>query len=91
LIIGLLSAPLSFVRRTNGRKSSIAQFLLLAPLNPVVVAQIATYVGKVELLDVLVKAAEGWEVWGLWTQVVVWLVWWPAWFCGSVVVASGLV
>jgi glycosylphosphatidylinositol transamidase len=91
LIIGLLSAPLSFVRRTNGRKSTIAQFLLLAPLNPVVVAQIATYVGKVELLDVLVKAAEGWEVWGLWTQVVVWLVWWPAWFCGSVVVASGLV
>lgn len=91
LMIGLLTAPLSFVRRVVNKKGNMAQFLLLAAVNPVVIVQIATYVGKVELLDVLVKAAEGWEIWGLWTQVVVWLVWWPAWFCGSVVVASGLV
>jgi glycosylphosphatidylinositol transamidase len=89
LMVGLLTAPLSFVRRTSGMGAKL-QFALLAALNPVVVVHGATYVGKVGLLDVLVKAAEGWHVWGMWTQVVVWLVWWPAWFSGSVVVALGL-
>lgn len=91
LMVGLLTAPLSFIRRSSGsRVSTKLQFALLAAINPAVVVYAATYAGKVELLHVLVKAAEGWHVWGMWTQVVVWLVWWPAWFSGSVVVASGL-
>ncbi|OAF99780.1 Glycosylphosphatidylinositol:protein transamidase, GAA1 component [Paraphaeosphaeria sporulosa] len=91
LMVGLLTAPLSFVRRSSGsRAAAKLQFALLAAINPVMVVYGATYVGKIELLDVLVKAAEGWHVWGMWTQVVVWLVWWPAWFSGSVVVALGL-
>ena len=57
--------------------------------NPVLVVQAATWFGGADLLDVLVKAAEGWHVWGLWTQVVLWLVWWPAWLAGGVVVALG--
>ncbi|KAF1977151.1 Glycosylphosphatidylinositol:protein transamidase, GAA1 component [Bimuria novae-zelandiae CBS 107.79] len=91
LMVGLLTAPLSFVRRGKGGLGSAAQFALLAAVNPVMVVQAAAYAAKVPMLDVLVKAAEGWEIWGLWTQVVMWLVWWPAWFCGSVVVASGLI
>ena len=90
LMVGLLTAPLNFVRRRKAGIASVAQFALLALMNPVMVVQAAAYVGKVPVVDVLVQAAEGWEVWGLWTQVVVWLVWWPAWFCGSVVVASGM-
>ncbi|KAJ4348300.1 Glycosyl phosphatidyl inositol protein transamidase complex subunit [Didymosphaeria variabile] len=90
LIVGLLTAPLSFVRRGKGGLVTALQFALLVAINPVMVVNSATYLSKVELLDVLVKAAEGWHIWGMWTQVVVWLVWWPAWFCGSVVVALGL-
>lgn len=89
LMVGLLTTPLSFVRRSSGVAAKL-QFVLLAAINPVMVVHGATYVGKIELLHVLVKAAEGWHIWGMWTQVVVWLVWWPAWFCGSVVVALGL-
>lgn len=91
LIVGLLTVPLSFVRRGKGGMGSAFQFALLVVINPVMVVQAATYAGNIPLLDILVKAAEGWHIWGLWTQVVVWLVWWPAWFCGSVVVASGMV
>ncbi|KAL1602854.1 Glycosyl phosphatidyl inositol protein transamidase complex subunit [Paraconiothyrium brasiliense] len=89
LIVGLFTAPLSFVRRGKGGSVTALQFALLVAINPVMVVNGATYLTNVELLDVLVKAAEGWHIWGMWTQVVVWLVWWPAWFCGSVVVALG--
>jgi glycosylphosphatidylinositol transamidase len=38
---------------------------------------------------VLREAAVGWAVYGLRTQVVVWLVWFPAWVVGSTIVAGG--
>jgi len=40
--------------------------------------------------EVLVAASFAWEVSETWTAVVVWLVWWPAWFAGAVVLACGL-
>lgn len=90
LMVGLLTTPLSFIRGGKGGLRAALQFALLVAINPVMVVQAATYASSVGLLDVLVKAAEGWHIWGMWTQVVVWLVWWPAWFCGSVIVAAGL-
>ena len=39
----------------------------------------------VDVGEMLVEAAFGWKVQGLWTQVVVWCVWWPAWVVGGVV------
>ncbi|KAI8627502.1 Gaa1-like protein [Xylariaceae sp. FL1651] len=46
--------------------------------------------GEVGLLgaleDILREAAFGWDVWGLYTPLVIWCVWWPAWLVGSVVV-----
>ena len=88
-LIGILTAPLSFVRTSGSWVLSGVMYGVLAVLNPVMVVQAATWFGGMGLVDVLLKAAEGWHVWGLWTQVVVWLVWWPAWFAGSVVVALG--
>lgn len=38
----------------------------------------------------LVAAAEAWWVTGTWTAVVVWLVWWPAWFVGQVMLGCDL-
>lgn len=80
------------------------QYAVLVALSPVVVVGVASqelmgkglangeWAGAVGTLDavrqVLVQAAFGWHVWGLWTQVVVWLVWWPAWFVGAVVVTG---
>lgn len=36
--------------------------------------------------DLLAEAAFGWRVSGLWTPMVVWCIWWPAWLSGAVVV-----
>lgn len=36
--------------------------------------------------EVLRQAAFGWRVWGMYTSVVIWGVWWPAWLVGAVVV-----
>ncbi|KAF2838475.1 Glycosylphosphatidylinositol:protein transamidase, GAA1 component [Patellaria atrata CBS 101060] len=103
LLIGLLAAPLTFIRRpspstTQSQPSSsamrvllsVAGLLLLAVLSPSGVVFAATKYWNTPLVDVLLRASFGWQVHGLWTQVVVWLVWWPAWFCGTVVMALGL-
>jgi glycosylphosphatidylinositol transamidase len=42
------------------------------------------------LKAILLEAAFGWDVWGMWTQVVVWCVWWPAWMTGAILVASSM-
>lgn len=89
-LIGVLATPLSFVRKTNRTWLTAIQLGLLVVLNPVMVAQWSAKLLGADLHDVLVLAAQGWHVWGLWTQVTVWLVWFPAWFLGSVVVSGGL-
>ncbi|KAF1987604.1 Glycosylphosphatidylinositol:protein transamidase, GAA1 component [Aulographum hederae CBS 113979] len=103
LLLGLLSAPLSFIRPISSRSSpklllSVTLLVLTAP--PVVLVVVCALVdgtwqrgwskvvGKV--VEILVRASWGWHVSGLWTQVVVWLVWWPAWWIGGVVLGCGL-
>ncbi|KAF2018334.1 Glycosylphosphatidylinositol:protein transamidase, GAA1 component [Aaosphaeria arxii CBS 175.79] len=89
-LVGILTTPLTFIRGTKNKIFAIIGSVILAILNPVVVIRAAVFFFGMDLRQVLVQAAEGWHVWGLWTQVVVWLVWWPAWFAGSVVVSGGL-
>ena len=104
-LVGLAAAPLTFVRpilppaaastsssllSTHRRALSGLLYVLISFFNPVVVFRIATHHWGTDIVEVLIKAAEGWQVWGLWTQVVVWLVWWPAWLSVSVTVALGL-
>ncbi|KAF2433851.1 Glycosylphosphatidylinositol:protein transamidase, GAA1 component [Tothia fuscella] len=139
LLIGLLSAPFSFIRplgttdtsspqqkqsssttpippkfskpmqppptsnpptsstipsKTNPRTLilHILQALLLTALSPPVVIIAASSlwnVPGVSLSQVLAMATTGWWIHGLWTGVVVWLVWWPAWFTASFLVGAG--
>jgi glycosylphosphatidylinositol transamidase len=90
-LIGVLTTPLSFVRRAKSTLWTVAQLALLAVLNPVLVAHWSTRLLGGDLQQVLVLAAQGWHIWGLWTQVVFWLVWWPAWMLAATVVAGGMV
>ncbi|KAF4305131.1 Gaa1-like GPI transamidase component [Botryosphaeria dothidea] len=93
--------PISPSSPTNRRIALAAlQYALLVLLSPVTVVGVASqelvgkglraddWVGVEAVRQVLAQAAMGWHVWGLWTQVVVWLVWWPAWFVGAVVVSG---
>ncbi|KAJ4987351.1 glycosylphosphatidylinositol transamidase, partial [Stagonosporopsis vannaccii] len=89
VLIGILASPLSFMRKTDRTWLSIVQLLLLAALNPTMVATWGSALLRADLHDVLVRAALGWAVSGLWTQVTIWLVWFPAWVVAAVVVAGG--
>ncbi|KAK7744336.1 Glycosyl phosphatidyl inositol protein transamidase complex subunit [Diatrype stigma] len=103
LLVGLLAAPLTFTPVEPSGSYSLpvkAVFALLLDVlsPPAVVAAAATAwrffggagagAGQVGVGAVLREAAFGWDVWGLYTPLIVWCVWWPAWLVGSVVVLS---
>lgn len=90
VIVGVACVPLSFVRKSASSGITAAQLLVLALLNPVLIVQMGTKLLGASLLEVLVQSAIGWHVWGMWTQVVFWLVWFPAWLVGTIVVATGM-
>ena len=101
-LIGLLSTPITFVppllpfnlnrhrhlSATTAAGLTIAASLALHLLSPSAVLYAFTCYNGSSVRDVLVKAAFGWDVWRMWTPVVVWCVWWPAWFMGQVLLAS---
>ncbi|CAO2656328.1 Nn.00g051310.m01.CDS01 [Neocucurbitaria sp. VM-36] len=89
-LIGVATAPLAFVRRTDSMGFNVIQLAGLAVLNPIMVFQLGTKLLGGDLAEVLFKAAQGWHIWGQWTQVVVWLVWLPAWGVASAVIATGV-
>ena len=97
LFVGLLSTPLSFtgysfsysvdakeVFPSPARK--YVSILVLQLLSPTVVVWAVCYMWGVDLGEMLAEAAFGWKVNGLWTQVVIWCIWWPAWMLGGVLV-----
>ncbi|KAL3480643.1 Gaa1-like protein [Aspergillus californicus] len=97
-MIGLLCTPLSFVHRISKENTPtalrypllIAGLVFLNLLSPPVVLVVGCAYFGVDVKTVLTEAAFGWDVWGMWTQVVVWCVWWPAWVVGGAVVGVSL-
>ena len=64
--------------------------VILHALSPPVVILAVCYFANVSIEQVLVEAAFGWQVWSLWTPVIIWCVWWPAWLVGAVFVSPAL-
>ncbi|KAF7180282.1 hypothetical protein CNMCM7691_009449 [Aspergillus felis] len=96
-MVGLLCAPLSFVKRINPRTKAALRYpiailgsLALNALSPPAVLIGACWYSGVSVEMVLTQAAFGWNVSGMWTQLVVWCVWWPAWMVGCVLLGSSL-
>ncbi|GIK05867.1 glycosyl phosphatidyl inositol protein transamidase complex subunit [Aspergillus viridinutans] len=96
-MVGLLCAPLSFVKRISPQTKAALRYpiailglLVLNVLSPPAVLIGACWYSGVTVETVLTQAAFGWNVWGMWTQVVVWCVWWPAWVVGCVLLGSSL-
>jgi GPI-anchor transamidase subunit GAA1 len=85
-LIGLLSTPLSFAQLVRSSILKYGYFAILAVLSPGVVISGAAVISGVGVDAVLKEAAFGWDVWAMYTPLVVWCVWWPAWIVGSVVV-----
>ncbi|CRG87792.1 GPI transamidase component gaa1 [Talaromyces islandicus] len=96
-LIGLVCAPLSFTGpiTTTTIKSKPLRLALAAlalvvlnGLSPPAVLLSACWFMRLSVRQVLTQAAFGWNVWGMWTQVIVWCVWWPAWMAGTLLLGS---
>ncbi|KLU92571.1 GPI transamidase component GAA1 [Magnaporthiopsis poae ATCC 64411] len=93
--IGLLCSPLPFFRPSAGAASSspLGYYLNGLPLQTLVSVPVVVlaccYIWGLDLGDVLRDAAFAWNVWGTYTPLVVWCVWWPAWLASSVVLSGG--
>jgi len=91
-LVGLLCIPLSFVSRMPSKPALAAILsLMLNLVSPPMVLFAGCRFWDIPVQKVLMEAAFGWHVWGMWTQVVVWCVWWPAWVVGVFLVASSIV
>lgn len=85
-LVGLLSTPLSFVQPIRNVVLRYGYSAVLTALSPGVVVTSAAIISGAGLNVVLKEAAFGWDVWGMYTPLIIWCVWWPAWIVGSVVV-----
>ncbi|KAM7196299.1 Gaa1-like, GPI transamidase component domain containing protein [Rhypophila sp. PSN 637] len=87
LIIGVLSTPLTFMQPWP-ESPTLRTFctVLLNAIAPTMVLVIGASVWRLEISDVLREAAFAWDVYGMYSSVVVWCVWWPAWLAASVTV-----
>jgi len=87
LLVGLLTSPLTFSRPwPNSPATRILGFVLLNAVAPAEVLLAAAAIWKLDVGTILREAAFAWDVCGMYTPVVVWCVWWPAWLAGSLVV-----
>ena len=96
LVVGLLASPLSFVRAppkvSDWRLHAAICVMLVLLYNcvspPAVLYWLQLYTGQ-EMNMMLLAMAKAWGAQGVWTSLVIWGVWWPAWVVGGVVLFSG--
>lgn len=88
-LVGLLASPLTFMEPwpSNIAMRGISWVVTVLVSPPVILCLGAVYSG-LGVGYVLKEAAFGWDVFGMYTAVVIWCVWWPAWLVGSTLVLS---
>lgn len=85
-LIGLLAAPLTFMQPARNGGFRYLQAGMLQIISPTTVLfSCATWL-QVDLRMLLEEAAFGWNVWGMYTSLIVCCVWWPAWLISSALV-----
>ncbi|KAH0599306.1 hypothetical protein MHUMG1_03423 [Metarhizium humberi] len=62
---------------------------LLSAVAPPVVVYPATHLAGSSVAEFLQQASFGWNVWAVYTPVVIWCIWWPAWLVAMTNVLSG--
>ncbi|KAK1968577.1 Glycosylphosphatidylinositol:protein transamidase, GAA1 component [Colletotrichum sublineola] len=86
-LVGVMASPLSFMRpwpRRSAVRWACTGFLQLA--SPTAALYSVSSYFDISIGGVLKETAFGWDVWGMYTPVIIWGVWWPAWLMGSVIV-----
>ncbi|RMJ17245.1 hypothetical protein BHE90_007336 [Fusarium euwallaceae] len=83
-LVGLLASPLSFVQPVKNPALRWSLAGLLNVVAPSTVVYVAAQAWGISISDLLREASFGWNVWGMYTPVVVWCLWWPAWLVGMI-------
>ena len=92
--VAVLSSPLAFlqpiVHRSNRQIwQTIIAFIAMQLISPLNWFHL---IAKLEFGEQISELARmyrfAWKVWGAWTPLVWWCIWWPAWLAGLVVLAS---
>ncbi|KAF9870404.1 hypothetical protein CkaCkLH20_12071 [Colletotrichum karsti] len=86
-LVGVMASPLSFMQPWPHHplaRWACAAFLQLA--SPTAALYSVSSYFNISIGEVLKEAAFGWDVWGMYTPVIIWGVWWPAWLMGSIIV-----
>lgn len=89
-LVGLLASPLTFVGPTKNILSRWSVIVLLNAISPSAVVYVACRTYGITIESVLREASFGWNVWGVYTPVVFWCLWWPAWLVGLISVLGPL-
>lgn len=86
-LVGLLASPLTYMQPApRSAATRLLATLLLNLLSPLAVLAGCSFWWQLDISEALRLAAFGWDIWGMYTAVVLWCVWWPAWLVGSVLV-----
>lgn len=83
-VVGVLTAPLSFVRPTGHPALKAAMGVVLCAVAPPTVIYGASLWAGIDVGHILEEASFGWNVWGMYTPIIVWGIWWPAWTLGMI-------
>jgi glycosylphosphatidylinositol transamidase len=91
--VGVICSPLAFIQPTtiSGRRTwitvvAVIVMQLVSPLNWFYLVSRQEFGQGVSELALMYLFA--WKVWGAWTPLVWWCIWWPAWVAGLVVLAA---
>lgn len=87
-LVGLACAPFSFVQSSVRPAVRWLLAALLSLISPTTLLHIVSNATNLSPEYILTEASFGWDVWGMYTPVVVWCVWWPAWLVAVVVVLA---
>ena len=90
-LIGVCSYPLAFAQPLPKRKPlSVVMLFWVLSNGPFTALFVAANHMRMSIEDILLEASFGWAVSGMWTQVVLWCVWYPAWLIGATTLSVGL-
>lgn len=83
-LVSIFAAPLSFVRSSRSESVKLLTYGAMNLLAPTVVIYSGALSAGLDIGEVLKEASFGWNVWGMYTPVIVWGIWWPAWIVGMI-------
>ena len=92
--VAVLSSPLAFLQPIVDRSDHRIWLTVIAFIAMQLISPLNWFhlIAKLEFGEQISELARmyrfAWKVWGVWTPLVWWCIWWPAWLAGLVVLAS---